>query len=171
MSRSARSDDAITIPVAPLRRLFTIVVVLVVLVALIAAALAQRDRLAIAFGGTPAAYIDQSTYQSVVLTTNQVYFGKLRLDGDVYLLTDVYSLNAGSDASSSVQLVKRGGELNGPEDPLVMPGRSVLFFENMRPDSQVMVAIRQIKSGNIPTAAPATATPVRTTTPTPSATR
>ena len=169
MSRSARSDDAITIPVASLRRLVTIVVVLIVLAAIAALAMAQRDRLALAFGGTPAAYIDQSTYQSVVLTTNQVYFGKLRLDGDVYLLTDVYSLNAGSDASSgSVQLVKRGGELNGPEDPLVIPGRSVLFFENMRQDSQVMNAIRQIKSGNIPAA---TATPVRTATPAPSATR
>ena len=171
MSRSARSDDAITIPVAPLRRLITIVVVLIILAAVAAFALAQRDRLALAFGGTPAAYVDQSTYQSVVLTTNQVYFGKLRVDGDVYLLTDVFSLNSSDTASGSVQLVKRGGELSGPQDPLVVPGRSVLFFENMRQDSQVMIAIRQIKSGTIPTQAPATATPVRTSTPAPSATR
>ena len=171
MSRGARSDDAITIPVAPLRRLLTILVVVLILAAVAALALTQRDRLALAFGGTPAAYIDLSTYQSVVLTTNQVYFGKLRVDGDVYLLTDVFSLNSSDTATGSVQLVKRGGELSGPQDPLVVPGRSVLFFENMRQDSQVMIAIRQIKSGNVPSQAPTTTTPGRTATPAPSASR
>ena len=90
--RPPRRDDAITIPVAPLRRLLTIVVVLVVLGGLAIFALAQRDSIRAAFGGAEASYIDNTTYQSVVLTTNQVYFGKLRIDGDVYVLTEVYSL-------------------------------------------------------------------------------
>jgi len=135
----------------------------------------QRDRVSVLLGGTPVAYVDTSTYQSVVLVTNQVYFGRLRIDGDVYLLSDVYSFSASSDASTgTVQLVKRGSELNGPAEPLVIPGRSVLFFENMRTDSQVVQAIAKIKSGQTstlpPTAAPtATATPTRT--PAPSASR
>jgi len=168
--RPPRRDDAITIPVAPLRRLLTIVVVLVVLGGLAIFALAQRDSIRAAFGGAEASYIDNTTYQSVVLTTNQVYFGKLRIDGDVYVLTEVYSLATSGDPNSgNVQVIKRGGEVNGPTDPLVIPARSVLFFENMRNDAPVMNAIRQIRSGNIPPAAQPTAqptaTPARTATP------
>ena len=135
--------------------------------------LSQRDRIRLLLGGTEAAYIDASTYQSVVLTTNQVYFGKLKIDGDVYTLTDVYSFSGAVDpqTTGTVQLVKRGNELNGPEEPLVIPGRSVLFFENMRTDSQVMQAIRQIRSGNVSTPPPAQPTVPRTVTPSPSATR
>lgn len=172
MSRSVRSDGAITIPVAPLRRIVAISVALAVLLLLALLVVSQRDRIRLLLGGTEAAYIDASTYQSVVLTTNQVYFGKLRIDGDVYLLSDVYALNASGDSTSgTVQLVKRGGELNGPTDPMVIPGRSVMFFENMRQDSAVMNAIRQIKSGNTSTPAPAQPTPARTATPVPSASR
>jgi len=167
LGTGVRSDDAITIPVAPLRRIVTIVVAAAIVALVLIVAVSQRDRVRLLVGGTPAAYIDATTYQSVVLTTNQVYFGRLRIDGDVYLLSDVYSLNASGDSSSgSVQLVKRGGELSGPAEPMVIPGSAVLFFENMRQDSQVMNAIRQIKSGNTSTPAPA-----RTATPAPSATR
>lgn len=166
--RPSDRKDEIAIPVGPLRRLFWIIVSLALIVIVAFVLVAQRDRIRIALGGTEAAYIDTTTYQSVVLTTNQVYFGKLRIDGDVYTLTDVYSFSGTSDAASgTVQLVKRGSELHGPDEPLVAPGRSVLFFENMRNDSQVMNAIRQIKAGNTTPLA----TPARTATPTPSASR
>ena len=168
MNQSAQRNDAISIPVAPLRRLIAFAAIVVVIVLVVIGVLSQRDRIQLVLGGTEAAYIDTTTYQSVVLSTNQVYFGKLRIDGDVYLLTDVYSLNASSEtASGTVQLVKRGGELSGPTEPLVVPGRSVLFFENMRNDSQVMNAIRQIRAGNTTPLA----TPALTATPTPSASR
>ena len=164
-TRSSRSNDAITIPVAPLRRLLVAVLIVAVLVVL---ALLVRDRIAQVFGQTESAYIDVSTYQSVVLTTNQVYFGKLKIDGDSYILTDVYSFSGAVDPQTTgvVQLVKRGNELHGPAEPVVIPARSVLFFENMRQDSQVMQAIRQIRAGNVSTAPPA-----RTGTPAPSASR
>lgn len=164
-------SESILIPVAPLRRLVTVVVVLLLVVGIAWLALSQRARLALAFGGTPAAYIDTTTYQSVVVG-NQIFFGKLRIDGDVYLLTDVYTISGSSDTSSgTVQIVKRGSELNGPEEPLVIPGRSVLFFENMRTDSQVVQAIGKIRLGQTSTPAPATATPARTAVPLPSASR
>jgi hypothetical protein len=153
---------------APIRRLTLIVVAFVAVVIFIALAIGQRDRIRALFGGAEADYVDATTYQSVVLTTNQVYFGKLKIDGDVYTLTDVYSLNAAGDSGGTVQLVKRGNELHGPEEPLVIPGRSVLFFENMRPDSQVMQAIAKIRAGQTSTLPPATATPARTATPSPS---
>lgn len=172
MSQRPRSNDAILIPVGPLRRILGVLAVLALLVIAASVLVGQRDRIRLALGGTEAAYIDTTRYQSVVLLSNQVYFGKLRIDGDVYLLTEVYSLTAPSDSSSdTVQLVKRGNELSGPEEPLVIPGRSVLFFENMRPDSQVMQAIGKIRSGQTSTPPPATATPARTATPAPSASR
>jgi hypothetical protein len=167
LSPSAAPDDAITIPVAPLRRLLFLVVALVAVALLVVLALRARALLE----GSASAYVDATTYQSVVLTTNQVYFGKLRIDGDVYTLSDVYSLSAASDTGGTIQLVKRGSELHGPEEPLVIPSRSVLFFENMRPDSQVMQAIAKIRAGQTSTLPPATAAPARTATPTPSASR
>ncbi len=172
MSQRPRANDAITIPVGPLRRIVGIIVILALIVIVAAALLAQRDRIRLALGGTEAAYIDSTTYQSVVLLSNQVYFGRLRIDGDVYTLTDVYSFSGASDpqTTGSVQLVKRGNELHGPAEPLVIPGRSVLFFENMRPDSQVMQAIGKIRSGNTQTLPPA-ASPGRAATPAPSPSR
>ncbi len=161
--------DAITIPVRALRRALVWAVTLA-LIALLGLALYQnRDRL---FGAREASYVDTTTYQAVFLGAGQVYFGRLEISDDVYVLRDVYYLNApqGEQAQSLGQLVKRGGEIHGPADPMVIPGRAVLFFENMRQDSPVMNAIRQIKSGNTSTPAPAATTP-RTATAAPSASR
>ena len=165
--------DAITIPVGAARRALGIALVLVIAAIVLATLIAQRDRIAMWLGATEPAYIDTSTYQSVVLTTNQVYFGRLRIDGDSYTLTDVYSFSGAVDPSQTgvVHLVKRGNELHGPSEPLVIPARSVLFFENMRQDSQVMKAIAQIRSGNVSTPPPAQSTPARTASPSPSASR
>lgn len=171
--RPPRRDDTLAIPISAVRRLLLALVLLLIVVGLGALLVAQRDRIRLALGGTEAAYINATTYQSVVLLSNQVYFGKLRIDGDVYTLSDVYSFSGASDpqTSGTVQLVKRGSELHGPEEPLVIPGRSVLFFENMRPDSQVVQAIGKIRSGQTSTPPPATVAPARTATPAPSASR
>lgn len=147
---------------------------MLLLVALVVVAVvSQRERIRVALGGTEAAYVDPGTYQSVVLLTNQVYFGRLRIDGDVYTLSDVYSFSGAVDpqTTGTVQLVKRGNELHGPAEPLVIPGRAVLFFENMRPDSQVMQAIGKIKGGQTSTPPPAAPTSARTASPAPSASR
>lgn len=165
VSRGARPNEAITIPVAPLRRAVGLAIAGVVVLAIVLGLVSQRDRIRVLLGGTEAAYVDETTYQSVVLVTNQAYFGKLRVDGDVYVLTDVYALSTGGAESGPLQLVKRGGELNGPADPLVIPGRSVLFFENMRPDAPVMNAIRALKAGQGSPVVPATAAPTRTASP------
>lgn len=138
-------------------RLFVALVLLTVLAFAILLVFQNRDRL---FGAREASFIDGATYQAVFLAGGQVYFGRLEISGDVYVLRDVYYLNAPADASQSLgQLLKRGGELHGPTDPMVIPSRSVLFFENMRSDSQVVKAIGQIKSGNTQTLPPRTASP------------
>ena len=130
---------------------------LVALLLLLAIGFTQRERIGSVFAPAEARAIDGSTYQAVLLVSNQVYFGKLSIDGDVYKLNDVFYLASAPDANQPGQLLKRGTELHGPTEPMVIPARSVLYFENMRADSQVMQAIRAYKAGQ--TAAPATATP------------
>jgi hypothetical protein len=118
--------------------------------------------------------IDKTTYQAVFLLSSQVYFGHLAIEGDEYLLRDVFYLNPPAEGSQRGQLVKRGNELHGPTEPMIVPARSVLFWENMREDSEVAAAIRLYRSGQtpapVPTTAPATAAPTGAT-PTATATR
>jgi len=134
--------DAFVIPVRTVRRLLGLLVVAL----LLAGALLlwqQRSRF---FGSDASARIDGSAYQAVVLVTNQVYFGKLTLAGDGYLMSDVYYLNQ-PDPNGRGQLVKRGSEVHGPREPMIIPARSVLFIENMRDDSEIVAGIKAIKSG------------------------
>jgi hypothetical protein len=93
---------------------------------------------------------DPNKWQSVFLNNGQVYFGHLqRTDGDYAEITNVYYLRAAqalqppasSTPSPSFELVKLGGELHGPEDTMYFEKSSVLFWENMRNDSQVVQVI------------------------------
>jgi cytoskeletal protein RodZ len=103
--------------------------------------------------------VNTSEYQAVFLTNGQVYFGKLKVVNPVYLkLTDIYYLQVQSSTSgttsasqlsdtsssskgSSVQLVKLGNELQGPEDMMAINREQVLFWENLKPSGKVTQAI------------------------------
>jgi hypothetical protein len=159
-----RRDDVVAIPIGALRRLILTVAVLGIVVLIGAVVWQQRDRL-IAAAPDP---FDESVYQAVFLVTDQVYFGKLRIDGDRYLLSDVYYVSQPGGGAQG-QLVKRGTELHAPRDPMIIPAHSVLFVENMREDSEVAVAIRQLRSGQGSPAA--TLAPSPTVRPSPTASR
>lgn len=131
------------------------------LVLLAVGGLSLRDRIATAFMSPEARAIDRTTYQAVFLISSQVYFGKLSRDGDTYLLSDVFYLASAPETNTPGQLIKRGSELHGPSDPMVIPARSVLYFENLRPDAQVLTAIRSYKPGASQPPA-ATPSPART---------
>ena len=95
-------------------------------------------------GSFPA--VPSSQWQAVFLTNNQVYFGKLvNYDTAYVTLTDVYYLRTASDldqsGGSSLNLIKLGGELHGPEDVMNIPKDKVLFWENMKDSSQVVQTI------------------------------
>lgn len=152
MSRSQPRSrvDSVAIPIISILRGIIALVALAIVAAVIAIIWAHRDDL---FGHSAIErHIDPNAYQAVFLTTSQVYFGKLRIDGDVYVLSDVFYVNQPEQGSG--QLVKRGSEIHGPRDPMVIPARQVLQVENLREDSQVVQAIRLIQSGQAP-AAPA----------------
>jgi hypothetical protein len=92
---------------------------------------------------------DPAKWQAVFLNNGQVYFGHLDKARNDYLgLTNVYYLRASqalqpaaSTTTPSFELVKLGGEMHGPEDAIYFEKSAVMFWENMRPDSQVVQAI------------------------------
>ena len=106
--------------------------------------------LGVAVGGTDA-------YQAVFLTNDQVYFGKLsNTDGQYPILRDVHYLQVtqalqpkDQDApATNINLVKLGGELHGPINEMVLNRDHILFYEDLKEDSQVVTAILQSKGGD-----------------------
>ena len=48
----------------------------------------------------------------------------------------------------SVSLVKLGDELHGPADKMEINRDQILFIEDLKPNSQVVMAIKNYKTGN-----------------------
>lgn len=106
--------------------------------------------------------IDSSKYQAVLLTNGESYFGKLTsLNDDFMKLTDVYYLkmqtkdttdtnNSQQQTSddSSFQLIKFGGEVQGPEDEIVFAKKQIVYYENLKPTGKTTQAINQHKKSN-----------------------
>jgi len=106
--------------------------------------------------------IDTSKYQAVFFTNGQVYFGKLQAFNSDYLkLTDIFYLqtqgataagstnpqNSSAEDTSSVQLIKLGSEVHGPEDAMVISKDQVLFYENLKSDGKVAQSIDKYADG------------------------
>lgn len=166
------SQNAIVIPVGALRRIFVMLLVLIGLILLVLVVRTQLFRAGIGTLFAPSAFevIDRDAYQAVFLAGGQVFFGKLQEQGDRYfVLRDVFYLSVPDQAGTQGQLIKRGNELHGPEDLMIIPVDQVLFIENMRDDSEVANVIRRFKSGQLPiaTAPPLTAGPTRSPAPSP----
>ena len=105
-----------------------------------------------------AAPINSAKYQAVTLTNGQVYFGKLAdYDNEYFKLTDVYYIqtrpandNASGNASSdqNSQLIKRGNEVHGPEDEMVLFKDQISFYENLKSDGEVAQLIEKYKKSH-----------------------
>lgn len=128
---------------------------LLILGALLLVALAAAGTFYLKSQTGVAGTIDGDKYQAVFFTNGQVYFGKLKpLNGDYMRMTDIYYLQAKSDGAnesnpqeasaedaSNVQLVKLGSEIHGPDDEMVVNKDQLLFFENLKKDSNVSTTI------------------------------
>ena len=108
--------------------------------------------------------IRREGWQAVFLDNGQVYFGKLSIDSDFYVLSDIYYLQAeqtvlGVDTTAgsadnqqaaakkqNTRLVKFGNELHGPEDEMHIERSKILFWENMKDESNVVKAIQESKT-------------------------
>lgn len=97
--------------------------------------------------------IDSNKYQAVFLTNGNQYFGKLKeVNGETMSLTHVFYLERkasddpeGTEESTApaddIQLIKRGNEIHGPDDEMIIDKRQILFFENLKADGKVSKAI------------------------------
>ncbi len=106
-----------------------------------------------------ASAVQADRYQAVFLTNGQVYFGKINaITGNGYKLSDIYYLqvqqsvqpdtnknqaqNQNQNQPQSLSLAKLGNELHGPENAMYIESKQVLFWENLKDDSQVVKAIK-----------------------------
>lgn len=97
-------------------------------------------------------------YQAVFMTNGQVYFGKLSNQNESWLtLKDIYylqttpteSANANDKQTpSSINLVKLGSELHGPTNEMRINRPSVMFVEDLRSDSNIIMAINKLENNN-----------------------
>jgi hypothetical protein len=103
-----------------------------------------------------AGLIDGGRYQAVFLSNGQVYFGKLKVKGDYYVLKDIFYLQSSTvgaasadpqenTAANDVKLIKLGTEVHGPEDEMIIARDQVLFFENLQ-DEENSTVVKSIKS-------------------------
>lgn len=125
-------------------------VVLLALVATIVGLLAVYTAIGGAKGEDK--YIDKTKFQAVFLNGGQVYFGRVHTLNDKFITIDnIYYLKvnqqvqpnqtATTSSAQDVTLAKLGCELHGPTDNMVINRDQVLFWENLKSDSQVVKAI------------------------------
>lgn len=115
---------------------------------------------------TPEDVVKASDWQAVFLTNGQVYFGKLKDVNSSYpTLEDVYYLQvqdvpiqpaepatdeAGVQPAQKTQqqmiLIKFGTELHRPMDKMYLNKDHIMFFEDLRADSNVVTAIENYKN-------------------------
>lgn len=102
--------------------------------------------------------IDTSKYQAVFFTTGQVYFGKLsNVNGDYMQLTGVFYAQTNTSTSkdntdtktaqpansNDIQLIPLGEASYGPENKITIAKAQVMFYENLKSDSQAAKLIQQ----------------------------
>lgn len=124
---------------------------------------------AMSFGGsggvlgasTSTPSVSSNKYQAVFLTNGQVYFGKIvGMNSDTVTLKDIYYLQQGvqnqekkddkTAAQTQLQLTKLGKELHGPDDVMYVERSQLLFWENLKDDSEVVKNIKLEKQQTKP---------------------
>ena len=89
------------------------------------------------------------TYQAVMLSNNNIYFGKLRGYGtDNPVLTEVYYVQSVVDPQTREQkniLTKRGNAWHSPDKMYINP-KQILSVEPVGPNSRVAELIKELKA-------------------------
>jgi hypothetical protein len=102
-------------------------------------------------------------WQAVFLENSQVYFGKLTISSDFYILEKVYYLQTEKEKGMAEQiepeninqdnkeeitkLIKLGNELHGPEDAMFIEKSKVMFWENLKNGSNIVSSINAYEEG------------------------
>jgi len=90
-------------------------------------------------------FIDQSTYQAVFLTNDQIYFGHLKnISSDYLILSDAHYVKVNEEGDA--QIVKLGVvEPHSPQDKMTINQDQVLFWENLKASSPVIETIKKLQ--------------------------
>lgn len=91
-------------------------------------------------------FIDGATYQAIFLTNDQIYFGHLKsVSSDYLILSDAHYIKV--DDKGAGHLIKLGViEPHGPQDKMIINQDQVLYWENLKPSSQVIQNIKELQS-------------------------
>ncbi len=81
-------------------------------------------------------------YQAVFLANGQAYFGRYydrlgpyaKIEGVYYIQT---TKSDDPDKPPESRIVRRGSELHGPQDKVLIPKTAILFIEDLKPESPV----------------------------------
>jgi hypothetical protein len=98
-------------------------------------------------------FTGQDSWRAVFLTNNQVYFGHFKWIPfqstieltDVYYLQVSQPLQQNSQEAQEVRVIKLGSEIHGPEDMMIIPKDSILFWEDLKPDSAIVRRIKELE--------------------------
>lgn len=90
-------------------------------------------------------FIDRTTYQAIFLTNDQIYFGHLKnINSDYLLLSEAHYVKVNEDGNG--QIVKLGViEPHGPRDKMIINQDQVIYWENLKPNSQVVETIKKLQ--------------------------
>ena len=97
-------------------------------------------------------YVDGSKFQALYLNDQEVYFGKIKTINARFVdLQDVFSTNnpnalkavqtSKSASTTALSIVKPDCNAYGPYDEMIIARSNVRYWQNLRPDSQVVQAI------------------------------
>jgi len=97
--------------------------------------------------------VDQSSYQAVFLTSGQVYFGKLSgTMGSFLTMEETHYLQVASTEGQqpgvppiSLNIISLEIQPHAPSGKMYISRDQVLFWENLKPDSQAVSVIKQQK--------------------------
>lgn len=98
----------------------------------------------------------KSGYQAVFLNNGQVYFGRIYKESSQYpILKNIYylqvaqsspSLQNGEEIPANINLIKLGTEIHGPKDEMRINRDSIIFIEDLSPDSRILEAITRLNN-------------------------
>ncbi len=132
------------------KRKFNVVKVVgvIIVIGIILAAIIHKDRIMSMFGG------DQMmpSYQAVFLVNGQVYFGHMADHGKLLKMTDVYYVQV-AEGETQPQLIKMTSGIHGPTDEVFINRDQVLYYQNLRDDSEVIKTIEKSKAASSTVAA------------------
>jgi hypothetical protein len=81
-------------------------------------------------------------YYSVALVNNQMYFGQIeKKSGKELVLTNVHYLAPAQSSTTAPQLVRLDSQVYKPENSLRIPIGSILFYQPLKSDSQIVQLI------------------------------